>query len=878
MKSRLSLTVVGALAALSSLAVTPNEQWEPKAAAESVVTCGKARFTVLTDRLIRMEWAPDGVFDDRATLTFVNRKLPKVAFTATRKGEGVTIETDRVKLVYAGGEFAAATLSASGKWGSWAFSQAAKGNLYGTKRTLDGVYDRKTLMEGTEFDWGRGPMEPGLLSREGWVVVDDSANHAFEPTADHWGVWPVERKRPVGYRDAYLFAYGHDYRGCLGDYVKVAGRIPLPPKWAFGYWWSRYWLYSDGEVRDLATKMRAMGVPLDVFILDMEWHETWNIGPAGKDEFGQSIGWTGYTWNQRLFPDPKGLMDWFHARGIRSAANLHPASGVQPMEACYADFCRDYGWTGTNAVPYRMGERKWADSYFKTVLGPIEAQGMDFWWLDWQQWGTSRLIANLSNTFWLNHVFDRHATERDGGKERPLIYHRWGGLGSHRYQVGFSGDAAVSWRTLELLPWFTATASNVGYGYWGHDIGGHCLTDPEAPWTLGCDSDLYLRWLQSGVFTPIFKTHSTKSDLIERRIWKYPDQIFNLREAIRLRYRLAPYLYTAARAAYDTGVSPCRPMYYDWPECDEAYPETLHQYMFGDDILAGTVVKPMDRATGLSPCEFWFPAGRWFDVETGAFVEGGRTVRLERTAAENPWFVKAGSILPLYPDDVTSIALTDGAKMALLVVPGAAKGAGRLYEDAATDARYDREFATTAFSQRLDGTALTLTIGAREGAYAGMPGTREWELRFPNRMPPKRVTVNGREAAWRYRGDDLTLVVPTGACACDRATEVKVEWTARDLADEARLDGKRGFLRRCAEVGDGFKPAMTKVHWAANVPNSYLDFAQLGSLIDAQPGRAHELLDGFDRAWKAFPADLATFEKKLPPEILVKMRAQLGLE
>ena len=873
MKMKLLWAALVCAAASHVQAAAPGETWEPKAADSAEVRCGAARFTVLTDRLIRMEYSPGGNFDDRATLTFVNRRTPTVDFRCERSGKGVTIDTGRVRLVYEGGAFAPETLSANGDWGTWRFGKTPIGNLYGTKRTLDGVKDRQTLKTGVDSDWGRGGLEPGLMSREGWAVVDDTMRHVFEPTKSHWRNWVAERQMPEGYRDLYLFAYGRDFRGCLADYTKVAGRIPLPPKWTLGYWWSRYWLYSDREVKELASEIREAGIPLDVFILDMEWHETWGIGFAGRDEFGQPIGWTGYTWNRRLFPDPKGLMDWFHERGIRSGANLHPASGVQPMEACYRDFCRDYGWAKTNAVPYRMTEQKWADSYFKTVLGPIEAQGMDFWWLDWQQWPTSKYVKDLSNTFWLNHTFNQHAAERDGGKDRPLIYHRWGGLGSHRYQVGFSGDCKVSWDVLELLPWFTATAANVGYGYWGHDIGGHCHPENGA----GTDPDLYLRWLQSGVFTPIFKTHSTKSADIERRAWKYPTAMGLLREAIRLRYRLAPYVYTAARQAYDTGVSICRPMYYEWSESEEAYAEDLHQLMFGDDILAGTVCRPMDAVTRLSPARFWFPQGRWFDMETGAMIEGGRYADLSRTAAENPWFVRAGAILPLYPEGVMSLQQADATKMALVAVPGAKAGKGSLYEDGATDSAYDKAFATTAFAQREDGNRLLLTIGARQGKYEGMPARRTWEIRLPNRMPPRRVTVNGRETVWEYRGDDLTLVFSTGEVACGEKTEIAVEWSAEARADEARLAGKRGFLRRCLEVGEALKPALTEVHWAANVPNSYLDFSQLGSMLSVSPARAHELLDGFDCALAAFPDDFASFAKKIDPKVLKMMEDQLGL-
>ena len=153
--------------------------------------------------------------------------------------------------------------------------------------------------------------------------------------------------------------------------------------------------------------------------------------------------------------------------------------------------------------------------------------------------------------------------------------------------------------------------------------------------TRETDPELYTRWLQYGVFTPIFKTHSTKDPRIERYLWFFPDHLFVMRDAIRLRYTLAPYIYAAARENYDTGVGMCRPMYYDHPEQDEAY-NVPEQFMFGGDILATAVVEPVDSVTGLAARRIWFPEGRWYDCATGAMYEGGRTEELHYTLSENP--------------------------------------------------------------------------------------------------------------------------------------------------------------------------------------------------------------------------------------------------
>ena len=168
----------------------------PKAADNASVVSGNARFTVLTDRMIRMEYAPDGAFEDRATLTFVNREMPVPAFKVMRSANGCAIDTGALKLVYAGGEFSSDTLSIRGKTFSWKYGDSDKGNLLGTTRTLDGVGGWATLM---------GRMEKGLLSRDGWSVVDDTSRHLFVPTGDAWGNWVAPREAKDGAKDLYFF-------------------------------------------------------------------------------------------------------------------------------------------------------------------------------------------------------------------------------------------------------------------------------------------------------------------------------------------------------------------------------------------------------------------------------------------------------------------------------------------------------------------------------------------------------------------------------------------------------------------------------------------------------------------------------------------------
>lgn len=834
------LALLTALACTLSPAIADN----PKADAKAVVTSGNARFTVLTPQLIRMEWSADGQFEDRATLTFVNRETPVPEFKVRESRSKLTITTPALTLTYLkNGKFSDKNLKAvftlNGKEVVWTPGMENPQNLLGTTRTLDGA-DGSKLKE---------PMEQGILSRAGWSLIDDSQRHVLTPDGSEWEEW-VEA-RPEGDRqDLYLFAYGHDYKQALADYALVAGRAPMPPKYTLGYWWSRYWQYSDNEFVDLVNKLKSMDVPIDVLIVDMDWHETWGLRKSNspKDEYGQRIGWTGYTWQKELFPSPANFLKWTENEELKVALNLHPASGIQPYEAVYDDFTKEYGWSEKGkSVPFKIDERKWADAYFKTVLEPMERDGVDFWWLDWQQWKESKYTPGLSNTFWLNHTFFNHAERQNPGL-RPFIYHRWGGLGSHRYPLAFSGDTYATWPMLAYLPYFTATASNVNYGWWGHDIGGHMFHKTQK----ATDPELYTRWLQYGVFTPIFKTHSTKDPRIERCIWCFPDHMFLMRDAIRLRYTLAPYIYNAARENYDTGVGMCRPMYYDYPESDKAY-ETPEQFMFGNDILATTITQPVDSITGLAPRTIWFPEGAWFDCATGSMYEGGRTEELHYTLAENPHYAKAGSIIPMNPATVKNLQQPCDT-LVLTFIPGG-DGQLRHYEDDGMSQQYKTNYAVTTVTKKQEGNTVRVRISPREGSFAGASDSRSYELRFPAVFPPKSVKVNGKELAysrfpkageWTYDGYTLAPVIYTGTTVCDAPVEIELAFDDYATAHQADLYGMSGVFKRCLDLTVEFKTEQgAHSEPYLMLPEEYLRVSQCPNFILEEPFRIAEFIGAY---------------------------------
>jgi alpha-glucosidase (family GH31 glycosyl hydrolase) len=842
----------------------------PVADTRAVIVSGQARFTVLTPQLIRIEWADDAKFEDHASLVFINRLMPVPPFKQSVQKGWLTIDTGKIILRYKqkSGVFTAENLQVSFSIGhanfTWHPGLADTGNLGGTIRTLDGAR-------------GPRPLDPGLLSRDGWVLVDDSASPLFDNSD-----WPWAMARPPAADaatprlDWYLFAYGHDFRAALRDFTQVAGRIPLPPRFAFGVWWSRYWAYTDAELQDLVREFREHTVPLDVLVIDMDWHPTFGTRwwENKKDDSGHTLGWTGYSWNNLYFPDPPEFLRWAHSEGLRVTLNMHPASGVQPFEQAYPEMARAMGIDPATKqyVPFDIANKKFATNYMDILHRPLEKQGVDFFWLDWQQEQTTSL-PGLNPTWWLNYV---HFTDMEREGKRPLIYHRWGGLGNHRYQIGFSGDVISDWSSLAFQPQFTATAANVGYGYWSHDIGGHLPGPVEA--------ELYTRWLQWGAFSPILRTHMTKDPAAERRAWAYPEQYAEImRNALLLRHSLIPYLYTSARETYETGISICHPLYYDYPESPEAYGANANgEYAFGDSMIVAPVTSPLDPASQLAKRSVWLPPGDWIEWTTGARIHGPASFERSFRLDEIPVYVRAGVIIPMQSatqsaaqPEIPALSSSGGAVQAsprtspvsalreqlssdplILEVFPDAPGEGRLYEDSSDSLAYKgTAFARTRFHQQFSGDTRTIEILPAEGGFPGMAPARAYELRLTSSFPPVSVTVNGQPVAysgpesapvgWRYNGDTTTAIIELPKFSVTGKVEILVKYSAHSPADDHLLDGAAGKIARLHGAMHILEGSWSR-GWA---PDILLDAAQTGRRISLHPESALEELRRLDTNW-----------------------------
>lgn len=320
-------------------------------------------------------------------------------------------------------------------------------------------------------------------------------------------------------------------------------------------------------------------------------------------------GWTGYTWNKRLFPSPAAFIQWLHDRDIGTALNLHPAAGVHSHEtAKYEDFASFVGVKVDESkppIPFDITDPMMASAYFKCLIHPLEEGGGELakwsFWLDWQQGQTSRM-PGVDPLFLLNHLhyLDMQRPLEGGAKRRPVIFSRYAGPGSHRTPIGFSGDTWATWASLGFQPYMTATAGNAAFPYWSHDIGGHMHGVK--------DDDLYVRWVQFGCLSPILRLHSSNNPFLLRMPWSFGQEACEAAcDAMRLRHRLIPYVHSCCWDSHSNSRPLCSPMYYANPESTDAYAGP-GQYWMGSQFIAAPFTTPTDADTKLSRQAVWLPA------------------------------------------------------------------------------------------------------------------------------------------------------------------------------------------------------------------------------------------------------------------------------
>ena len=721
------------------------------------------RVTVLGDRLFRLEKSPDKKFRDAATQAVWYRYTPEQKFLLEADDSHAVIETGACRLIlYKERGQVCVELNGTRR------TLDNYGNLLGTYRTLDrcsgDIYCERWNPNSLPHPITLGK---GVCSKTGVAVLDDSDSLTLDADGQ------VKCQKANG-SDEYVFVYGDDYRGAVDALYQLTGRAALVPRFALGNWWSRYHAYTDEEYLRLLNKFEDRNVPFSVATVDMDWHYSEYINKELQiDESGfntpehvgnpaVNMGWTGYTWNRNLFPDPKAFLDDIHARGMKVTLNVHPSDGFRWWEDCYANMANAMGMDALKReqVPFDFSYDRFINAYFDLAHTPLEEMGVDFWWIDWQQpnieWHDERHPLEKEanpvpfdyDPLWaLNHY---HYYDNATKHTVPMILSRYSGIGSHRYPIGFSGDTEISWKTLAYLPYFTATATNVGYTWWSHDIGGHDFGEKS--------NELFLRHVQYGVFSPITRLHCTSMETVTKEPWAYLGGAGLIAEEfLRFRHKLVPYLYNASYLNCVEGKALVEPLYYEWKE-RQAY-NYKEEYRFGSELLVVPVTQKA-YPDGFARVRAWLPEGKWTDIFTGDEYEiaaGGREVLLVRSMESIPVLAKKGAILPLSADNKN--AVNNPEKMEIWAYEGV--GSYTLYEDGLEDGKYTVLFTEfkSDFEESNGACTQSLSIFSH-GDMTVCPTNREMKVCFKNIKNGRlRVMENGEPVAYTKRYTDNVELV-----------------------------------------------------------------------------------------------------------------------
>ena len=720
-----------------------------------MITGDKYRITVLTDRLLRLEYNENGHFEDRMSFAAVCRDFPEVETKVTEDEDSLVLETDRLRLTYDKNVFSSMGLcielfETGNKW-NYGDAYDDFSNLRGTARTLD------------EAD-GWISLGKGIFGRNGYAVLDDSGSQVFENGE-------IKNREEEGV-DVYFFGYGRDYYAGLRDFYKLCGKTPMIPRYALGNWWSRYFKYSEESYMKVVENFRKEGIPLSVAVIDMDWHIT-EVDP----KYGS--GWTGYSWNKDLFPDYKRFLKGLHDNGLAVTLNLHPADGIRAFEDMYEDTARAVGIDPETEEPvvFDFEDPAFRKAYFDTVMHPYEEDGVDFWWIDWQQ-GTGKKADSVDPLILLNHFHYKDQEERN---KRPMIFSRYAGPGSHRYPIGFSGDTITTWKSLAFQPFFTSTASNIGYGWWSHDIGGHMMGDK--------DNDRLIRWIEYGVFSPIMRIHSSNSPFFNKEPWTLPEPHRSIvKKFMKLRHALIPYLYTETYRACSEGRPLVRPMYYDYHENPESY-GLGNQYRFGENLIVMAVTEADDKELRMASTRGLIPEGRWIDIFTGRIYEGEKVRKFYRELSDMPVLLPAGGIVPLSMEDTENG--TDNPKELRILVGCGADGEYELYEDdgVSMDCEMGRS-VKTGFAVKYDAAHKTIefTIGGANGDLSLIPAKRGYEIVFAG--IEGEAEISGDMAVVR---DSASEAEGTFAGLCKKSLVIRI--SPGDSGKEHRIVIKNVTLR-----------------------------------------------------------------------------------
>ena len=671
-----------------------------KAKEENIIKGDKYRFTVLSERLIRLEYNDKGTFIDEPTEQVLYRDMPKVNFEKTDNANFITIKTKYFKLTYIKGK--------SFIGGKAAPTNNLKVELLNTNVVW--YYGHPEIrnfgIPNSSLETG-GVIGKGLYAEDGMASIDDSETLIFNSDGT------VKANSDVKI-DTYLFMYGNDFELALKDYYEITGYPSLVPRYALGNWWSSNEDYDDLKLKTLVDTFEKEEIPLSSIILDKDWHK--------RKKRGKELLKTGFTFNNKYFKNPKMMIEYLHEKKIKLGLNIKPTEGIYDEDTYYNEALKYLSPDEEGKIKYNILDPKFVDVYLKLFIHPLDALGSDFYWLN---------VNDAKQKLTLLKHYQFYDMKRDY-KKRPFIVSEGLTYAPHRYPVLYSGKTVVSWDNLRKVPFYINRSFNNGMPFWAHDIGGYYRGTE--------DSELYLRSLQLSVFSPILKFGIDKGKYYKREPYKWDIKTKTIaKDYLSLRHKLIPYIYSEAYKLYKYGNQLVKPLYY---KKKEYYDDALfsNEYYFGEELFIAPIITPKDTVMNRVVHKFYLPEGTWYDFVTGKKFPGDKIYTNFFRDEDYPVFARSGSIIPMaIPQSINDI--NPPKDMEINIFPGQSNSYTLFEDDGESNLYKKNYYILTQIDYTYVPSNYSVVIRAIEGKSGIIPDKRNYKIIFRNTKRTEDVTA-----------------------------------------------------------------------------------------------------------------------------------------
>ena len=676
------------------------------------------RFTVLTPRLIRIEYNQNNLFEDRATSLVVNRNFGDANFSVTADELSLTITTEYFTLKYAKGRPIQGNnikVTINGTDREWYPGHKEIKNIGSIAYSLDNLT-------------GNPKLDKGLYSLDGFVLIDDSKNFVI----DNEVFLPRENTT-----DLYLFTYRSDLGLCLQDYFNLTGYPPMIPRYALGAWWYKNDRYNMYDIDEIIKKFDDNHIPISVFLLGDKWHNN-------LDNF---------NYDNTLF-DPNVINSYYQNKLQKFGLTINPELPINPNTNLYNQVA-NYIPPVNNQISFIPLNNNAITAYLNFVVNNLSQSGIKIYNIGYNN------PSDKIDLFLLNH----YHYVISNLNERGVILSRNPGVAPHRYPVIYSGETRVSWDTLKVLPSYNNSAANLGVCWQAHAIGGY-YGGKE-------DSELYIRYIQFGVFNPIFILAGETGKYYKREPWKWNQiKLSVIRDYMQLRNKLIPYIYNEGYVYHKYGVPLVQPLYYKYPKIYDE-PNYVNQYFFGSKIMISPIIKKKNTEMNRVVQKIFIPNGVWYDYASGKKFAGNKYYTNFYKDEDYPIFVKEGSIIPMSLDEDTNCPVN--MEIQIFPAENGLYGSYELYEDdGISKTIINSNYLITKMNLDKVDYGYKFTITKKEG---NMPiQNRNYLLRFRNMKTPEKVIVkcNNQEITNEYEIEKNDLLVKLNNINISEPLEVNI--------------------------------------------------------------------------------------------------------